>query len=338
MHRLKVLSGMAMILWGTAAAQASDFAGPYLGARAGANVSSATSLNSKTAATGGIEGGYDWDVRGNLLLGLSGYYDDNGKATHTGSGAAPASVNYGSQVYGINLKLGIPADRWLPYAKIGYARVDGMGDNYTSVVNDNALGYGAGLEYKLMPDIGVAAEWDGNMAKHLGTTLDNNNFTLGINYYFGGSEPAPQPVPVAAQTPSQPLPEPQYKTVLSHKPVMLGGANFATGSARLKPTAHPQLDEVVQFAKQYPDTHLLITGYTDNRGSSMMNHALSERRAESVKAYLVDRGVAAERITAQGMGEEHPVADNATAAGRAQNRRVEIRSVVREEHRVRVNP
>ncbi len=336
MHRFKVLSALAIVWIGATAAQASDFAGPYIGAKAGANVSSATSLNSKTAATAGVEAGYNWDLEDNLLFGLSGYYDYNGKKTHAGSGAAPASVNYGSQVYGLNLKLGVPYGKWLPYAKLGYARVDGLGDNYVSVVNNNALGYGAGIEYKVMPDIGIAAEWDGNNAKHTGTTLHNNNFTLGLNYYFGASEP--EPVPVAAETQPQPAPEPQYKTIFSDKPVTLSGANFATGSAKLRPAAFSQLDEVVQFATQYPDADLAITGFTDNRGSAKMNQGLSERRAESVKAYLVGKGVAASRIAAKGEGEANPVADNATAAGRTQNRRVEIRSMIREEHKVQVNP
>ena len=81
-----------------------------------------------------------------------------------------------------------------------------------------------------------------------------------------------------------------------------------------------------------------IDGYTDNRGSKALNLALSQKRAESVKAYLVSKGVDAENINTTGNGMSNPIADNKTAASRAKNRRVEIHYTVREQKKVRVSP
>ena len=123
---------------------------------------------------------------------------------------------------------------------------------------------------------------------------------------------------------------------MEEKPVRIEGASFDTNSAHLKPAAGAKLQQVVDFAKQYPDADLEVSGYTDNRGSKAYNLKLSQRRADAVKAYLIKQGVAADRITTQGHGMEMPVADNNTKAGRAQNRRVEIHYTVREQKRVRV--
>ena len=83
----------------------------------------------------------------------------------------------------------------------------------------------------------------------------------------------------------------------------------------------------MERAARYKDANLAVVGYTDNRGKEAANQVLSRERAESVKAYLTGKGVAASRITTDGKGSANPVGDNETAAGRAQNRRVEINSV-----------
>ncbi|MFM2359440.1 MAG: hypothetical protein RLY16_1433 [Bacteroidota bacterium] len=99
---------------------------------------------------------------------------------------------------------------------------------------------------------------------------------------------------------------------------------FATGSARLLASSNVSLNNVVALLQQNPDYKVDISGYTDNTGDATRNRNLSEERAISVKNYLVKKGISESRITAQGFGDENPLGDNNTAAGRAKNRRVEM--------------
>jgi outer membrane protein OmpA-like peptidoglycan-associated protein len=104
----------------------------------------------------------------------------------------------------------------------------------------------------------------------------------------------------------------------------LYGILFDTDSDHLKDESKPTLDELVAAARAQPSWNFAIEGHTDNVGSDAHNQALSEKRAISVKAYLVAAGVDANRLTTQGFGASRPVASNDTALGRSQNRRVEI--------------
>ena len=106
--------------------------------------------------------------------------------------------------------------------------------------------------------------------------------------------------------------------------VTLGDVLFAFNKADLTPQAAPRLDKLAGFLRQFPDRRLLIEGYTDSVGSDGYNQELSQRRAQSVRDALVQRGVDSSRITTPGYGKGYPVADNASAEGRAMNRRVEI--------------
>ncbi len=106
--------------------------------------------------------------------------------------------------------------------------------------------------------------------------------------------------------------------------VTLGDLLFATGQAELTGSAAPNLNRLAAFLTEYPDRTVLIEGHTDSVGSAWSNELLSERRAESVRSYLVDRGVSANRLSASGKGQGTPVATNDTPTGRQQNRRVEV--------------
>lgn len=106
--------------------------------------------------------------------------------------------------------------------------------------------------------------------------------------------------------------------------MILRGINFQTGSAAITPNSYTELDKVVQSLMAYPNVRIEIRGYTDSVGSDASNQALSERRANSVREYLVNAGIAPDRIEANGFGEADPVASNDTAAGRADNRRIEF--------------
>lgn len=100
---------------------------------------------------------------------------------------------------------------------------------------------------------------------------------------------------------------------------------FNTGDATLRPESQEQLNNVAAILKSYPNAKVKIGAYTDNTGDSAANMALSQRRADSVRRQLISMGIAEERLEAEGYGEQHPVADNSTEAGRARNRRVAMR-------------
>lgn len=104
----------------------------------------------------------------------------------------------------------------------------------------------------------------------------------------------------------------------------LGNVLFATARADLKPNATDSLNKLVAFLNQYPDRNVEIEGHTDSVGSDASNQALSQRRAESVKSYLMQQGISAQRLSSEGKGEGYPIADNNTETGRQENRRVEV--------------
>ena len=103
-----------------------------------------------------------------------------------------------------------------------------------------------------------------------------------------------------------------------------GGLTFATDSAAVNPQFHAVLDKIAATLVDYNQTVVQVAGHTDSTGSHAYNMTLSQRRADSVKTYLTSRGVTPQRLHTVGAGPDHPVADNATPEGRAQNRRVEI--------------
>jgi len=106
--------------------------------------------------------------------------------------------------------------------------------------------------------------------------------------------------------------------------IMPGNITFETDSYNLKTNFYPVLNSVGLVLAKYADTTMRVTGYTDNTGNRQYNQNLSERRARSVADYLATREVAQSRMYVQGLGFDQPIADNATAEGRAQNRRVEL--------------
>ncbi len=99
---------------------------------------------------------------------------------------------------------------------------------------------------------------------------------------------------------------------------------FDTNHADVKPQFRPILDQLATSINEYPNTVIWVEGHTDSTGAAAYNQTLSENRANSVRSYLLQHGVASNRVTAVGYGLTRPIADNNTAAGRAQNRRVEF--------------
>jgi outer membrane protein OmpA-like peptidoglycan-associated protein len=109
------------------------------------------------------------------------------------------------------------------------------------------------------------------------------------------------------------------------KIINLHGVNFDNDQATLRDDSVTILDDAVTTLKRYPSLKVEVAGHTDNRSSKAHNQPLSERRAQAVMAYFVAHGIAADRLTAKGYGESQPITENYTDAGRAKNRRVELR-------------
>ena len=105
----------------------------------------------------------------------------------------------------------------------------------------------------------------------------------------------------------------------------LEGVNFSVDSANLQPSSQTKLGDVVAVLKKYPTTRVEISGHTDSTGSSEHNVELSQARADAVKAYLVGEGIDPERVRTRGAGPDEPIDTNASADGRAKNRRIEFR-------------
>jgi len=320
---------------------ASEFEGGYIGANLGSNTAAATALSDKKSTYLGLKAGYNWDWN-NFVVGAEGFVD-----AHQDS--------YTSSDAGVDARLGLPMDRWMPYAKLGLA----------ATTPGARLHGGVGVEYRLTDRWSVNAEWTRDSKDDSGVTKKNNNIAVGLNMYFGATSAKAEPVAMVAapvdhsaaekaaadkaaadkaaadkaaadKAAADKAVQPQYKTLFTDRPVTLEGTSFASGSAKLNPAASAQLDKVVEFAAVRKEANFLITGYTDDRGNAQNNVALSAARAEAVKAYLVGKGVEADRLSTRGLGSENPVADNQTSEGRAKNRRVEISSVVKEAQKVLV--
>jgi len=133
----------------------------------------------------------------------------------------------------------------------------------------------------------------------------------------------PVPVPKAAPPTSATFRgEPLFTE--ERKVLVLRDVNFEVGKASLTAASREILDEVASSLKSIPEVRVEVAGHTDSTGSRALNQRLSQARAETVRQYLIDRGVEPHRLTARGYGPDQPVADNNTPDGRAMNRRVEL--------------
>jgi outer membrane protein OmpA-like peptidoglycan-associated protein len=114
---------------------------------------------------------------------------------------------------------------------------------------------------------------------------------------------------------------------ISRAPMVLNGVTFRSGKAELTSGSFQMLNEVAFSLKEWPETKIEVQGHTDSQGGAAANKKLSYKRARAVMDYIVSQGVSGARLRAVGMGEEQPVADNATASGRSMNRRVELHRI-----------
>jgi OOP family OmpA-OmpF porin len=146
---------------------------------------------------------------------------------------------------------------------------------------------------------------------------------VGVGLNFGGSTtPAPAPEPVAAAPEAMPEPAPVEEPAQVVRVEL--DVKFDFDKAQVKEESYGDIKNLADFMKQYPQTTTTVEGHTDSAGSDAYNQKLSEKRANAVRDVLVNQyGVEGERVNAAAFGETQPVADNATEAGRAVNRRVE---------------
>lgn len=166
-------------------------------------------------------------------------------------------------------------------------------------------------------------------------TFGNGNYndviaSIGLQIPLGAapapeSEPEPAPAPAPEEPAAAPAPPPPPAAPATPRIIQLPGVQFVTNSAHLLPVSRSTLNRAVRILKDNPDISAEVAGYTDSTGKASYNLGLSQRRAEAVKQYLVRHGIDATRLSAKGYGEADPIASNRTAAGRAQNRRVELR-------------
>ncbi|EPW4539816.1 OmpA family protein [Vibrio vulnificus] len=140
----------------------------------------------------------------------------------------------------------------------------------------------------------------------------------GVGYYFDQQEKALREALLNSGVQVERVGENQLLLRLEN------GIGFSSSSYALDSSIHNTLKGVAQILVKYPDTSLVIDGFTDSTGNDASNQILSERRAESVRSFLISQNVAAGRAVARGNGERYPLCTNSTAEGRACNRRVEI--------------
>ena len=167
-----------------------------------------------------------------------------------------------------------------------------------------------------------------------------NTAMIGIKYMFGEPPapppPPPPPPPVVLAPPPPPPPPPppvchappgfkvDANCHIIQQTLVVRAIDFEFNSSQLTVPAQQSLDEVAGALAAQPELAIEIDGYTDNIGGAAYNQRLSQKRAESVKSYLVSKGVNGAGLSAHGFGKDKPIADNSTAEGRAQNRRVEF--------------
>ncbi|HZR35580.1 MAG TPA: OmpA family protein [Nevskia sp.] len=212
--------------------------------------------------------------------------------------------------------------------------------------------------YLALPLAALALPLAGCLSASNGLNYDRSNYQPGATPYvasMGGNPPGMSgwpthqlpipgepvgytPDPVKPKPPAPPAPPapPPCELPGAGQPItldgckqndvlILRGVNFDFDKATLTAEAKGILDQVGAALQARPDIKVEIDGHTDGKGSVSYNQKLSERRAASVKAYLVGKGVAAERMTTAGFGKSRPIADNKTDEGRALNRRVELK-------------
>lgn len=208
--------------------------------------------------------------------------------------------------------------------------------------------------FQFRPEVKYRMDWPNS--PHGESDSGDILINIGFAFNFGEARSAPPPVvqtppPAPPPPPPPPAPPPPVDSDgdgvpdsadrcpgtprgiavdekgCPREPVILRGVEFATNSATLTEGSRPILEGVAEDLRIHPLVRVELQGHTDSRGADAYNLELSQRRAESVRDYLIAQGVDATRLQAKGYGETQPIADNATKAGQAENRRVVMKVI-----------
>lgn len=233
-------------------------------------------------------------------------------------------------------------NRWEPYVSLGVAHASF--DPSTGSTSDETFG-SAGIGTRFHFTDRISARLDARALNSLDNEETHAQYTLGLSYAFGGKKPEPAPVAAPAPAPApvdsdgdgvyddkdrcpntprgREVDEFGCEYVLKKTEEMRLEVEFGFDSAEVRDESMPEIERAAKFLRRYANVKSRIEGHTDSVGTDAYNQKLSERRADAVRAVLVERfGIDASRLTSVGYGESRPIADNDTDAGRAQNRRV----------------
>ncbi|MBN2011034.1 OmpA family protein [candidate division KSB1 bacterium] len=254
----------------------------------------------------------------------------------------------------------------LPCVPVSPYLFAGVGGNYKNITmgqagypDKNDFGYqfnlGGGAEFKMNSAWSIATEFGYHITDNselegiiIPAELNGHDsyivLSASINFFFGQGAPCQKMTQkmndltdynrienlIVKHIPKEVTKEvvvDRYIRAISNDRLVLVGVNFAFDKSDLLPVSYPVLDKTANLLNMKPDVKVEIKGYTDYIGTDAYNQELSVDRAETVKAYLVYKRVAASRLTTVGYGENNPVEDNSTEEGRAMNRRIVFRII-----------
>ncbi|WP_146490073.1 OmpA family protein [Vibrio sp. T20] len=282
------------------------------------------------SVAGGIYGGYNFTD--NITLELNADYLGDYDTSFNNNGTPKT---YSDSIVAISLspmyRLAIKQEFDI-FFKAGPAYI--MHDDEDDVVL--ALGIGAEKQFSDDWMLRVEYQYFDDFDDKIIQNLNSNLVTVGLSYNFGtgnttASAAAAASAAAVTQAPSEPITEPETVVIEEEAAVVVTKAQtesfsqgtFATNSTELSEEGKTAVQPIVEVLQAHPQSTVNIVGHTDSTGAAEYNMMISKKRAAAVAAYIEEQGIEAERITASGEGEENPIASNATAEGRAQNRRVD---------------
>jgi len=281
----------------------------------------------ETAPVGGVRGGYNFTRH----VGAEAVFD------FTRTEGSRNEQHYDVYDYHFDVLYHfLPDGPLVPFLAAGYGGQT-RESHLEGSVSHGVFNYGPGVKLFLADNVALRGDLRHLIQKHGGHSYHDLEYTVGVDFLFGGKKPAvaavekapPAEAPVqAAPAPAPVEPPPVVPPTEPQRGhfkycVTLNG-QFDIDRALIRPENREEIAHVGEFMKKYPTTTAVVEGHTDNVGDADYNLKLSQRRAEAVVDYLVDNyGIDRARLTAKGYGLTRPVADNASDAGRQKNRRME---------------